>query len=35
MGIVQEHGGKIDVDSKWGYGTTFQITLPKNNPNVA
>jgi len=35
MGIVQEHGGKIDVDSKWGYGTTFQITLPKNNPKDA
>jgi two-component system NtrC family sensor kinase len=31
MGIVQEHGGKIDIQSEWGEGTTFEISLPKNN----
>ena len=31
MGIVQEHGGKIDIQSEWEVGTTFEITLPKNN----
>lgn len=34
MGIIQEHGGKIDIDSEWGVGTSFKITLPKKNPNV-
>jgi two-component system, NtrC family, sensor kinase len=27
-GIVQEHGGDIDVKSKVGEGTTFRVTLP-------
>ncbi|MEN3037957.1 MAG: ATP-binding protein [Candidatus Kryptonium sp.] len=28
-GIVERHGGKITVESKVNYGTTFTITLPK------
>lgn len=27
-GIVEDHGGSIDVESKVGIGTTFNITLP-------
>ena len=27
-GIIHEHGGRIDVDSDVGVGTTFRITLP-------
>ena len=26
--IIQEHNGKIKVESTWGIGTTFKIYLP-------
>ncbi|MCP5107403.1 MAG: diguanylate cyclase, partial [bacterium] len=32
-GIIQEHDGKIQVDSKIGEGTTFTITLPAVPPD--
>lgn len=28
LGIVHEHGGEINVESDWGSGTSFIITLP-------
>jgi two-component system NtrC family sensor kinase len=27
-GIIEEHGGSIQVDSEVGKGTTFEVTLP-------
>jgi two-component system NtrC family sensor kinase len=34
-GIVQEHGGDIEVQSKIGEGTTFTVTLPLQQANAA
>ena len=32
-GIINKHGGKIDVSSKFGSGSTFEITLLRGVPN--
>ncbi|MEI6876155.1 MAG: ATP-binding protein, partial [Spirochaetota bacterium] len=28
LGIIEKHSGRIDVESKVGFGTTFTVTLP-------
>lgn len=33
-GIVQKHGGRIEVDSDLGKGTTFCVVLPRTRPPV-
>lgn len=34
-GIIQRHGGAVDIDSEVGAGTTFRITLPKAETSVS
>jgi signal transduction histidine kinase len=31
-GIVTRHGGRVDVDSRIGVGTTFEVHLPAQPP---
>jgi signal transduction histidine kinase len=33
--IIQEHGGKIDVESHEGAGTTITVTLPTHRAPAA
>ena len=35
FGIVQEHGGAIDVDSVVGRGTTFRVSIPRHERSAA
>jgi signal transduction histidine kinase len=32
LGVVTDHGGKIDVESTQGRGTTVRVTLPVERP---
>ena len=34
LGVIEEHGGNIAIDSEVGVGTTFRVRIPVGNPSV-
>jgi signal transduction histidine kinase len=34
-GIVSDHGGRVNVETEWGHGSTFTVVLPLRDPHAA